>query len=400
MPSLPISSEANDATASDSETSYVPRSPTSPLSPPAELVGQPIDMPQSPPAATGYNSLIVLRYLLSRIEETSQEGEIRATVTNEAQAACHNRIDELESLVVRLQIRSEVQAIRSQRSQMTNQTPQNENRREMTAALTEQVWILRDLLVQLRASTEPTPQEPNTTTNARAPAFEHTNRRRNNRNPERRSQGDGARILYIGGGPPPNAPSTAQQQLYCKYHRCAGHETTECRQLKELLLAKYHKGEIAIRNDDPPGSSTPNLWNLRQQHRRENPGPNERGKKRNRENELDAPPYLRRRINIIMGGLASCNDSVRSILAHQRRGDIANRWNAWNRKETKTFGAPTMNGDTMTFDDADAEGVNFPHNDPLVIEVMVADCEVSRVLVDTGSSVNLIFRETLQKMEL
>ncbi|KAF2610119.1 hypothetical protein F2Q70_00011364 [Brassica cretica] len=232
MPSLPISSEADDATASDSETSYVPRSPTSPLSPPAELVGQPIDMPQSPPAATGYNSLIVLRYLLSRIEETSQEGEIRAAVTNEAQAACHNRIDELESLVVRLQIRSE-----------------------------------------LRASTEPTPQEPDTTTNARAPASEHTNRRWNNRNPERRSQGDGARILYIGGGPPPNAPSTAQQQLYCKYYRCEGHETTECRQLKELQLAKYHKGEIAIRNDDPPGPSTPNLWNLRQQHRRENPGP-------------------------------------------------------------------------------------------------------------------------------
>lgn len=31
---------------------------------------------------------------------------------------------------------------------------------------------------------------------------------------------------------------------------------------------------------------------------------------------------------------------------------------------------------------------------------MIADCEVSRVLIDTGSSVNLIFQETLQKMEL
>lgn len=74
-----------------------------------------------------------------------------------------------------------------------------------------------------------------------------------------------------------------------------------------------------------------------------------------------------------MGGLATCNDSVRSIWAYQRRGDITNRWSAWNRKETKTFGAPTANNDTMIFEDADADGVNFPHIDPLII---VADCEV------------------------
>lgn len=123
MPSLPSSSEEGEATASDLETSYVPRSPTSPLSPSAELVGQPISMPRSSPATTGYNSSTVLRYLLNRIEEMGQEGEIRAAVINEAHAACHNRIDELERLVARLQIRSEVQAIRIQRSQTTNQTP-------------------------------------------------------------------------------------------------------------------------------------------------------------------------------------------------------------------------------------------------------------------------------------
>ncbi|XP_013639626.1 PREDICTED: uncharacterized protein LOC106344874 [Brassica oleracea var. oleracea] len=101
-----------------------------------------------------------------------------------------------------------------------------------------------------------------------------------------------------------------------------------------------------------------------------------------------------------MGGLTSCNDSVRSIRAHQRRGDITNRLNVWSQKETKTFGAPITSDDTTTFTDADAEGVNFPHNDPLVVEIMVADCEVPRILVDTGSSVNLIFQENLQKMEL
>lgn len=42
----------------------------------------------------------------------SQVGETRAAVLNEAQAACNNQIDELKHLVARLQVRSEVQAIR------------------------------------------------------------------------------------------------------------------------------------------------------------------------------------------------------------------------------------------------------------------------------------------------
>lgn len=55
----------------------------------------------------------MLRYLLNRLEEMSQEEETRAAVLNEVQAVCNNRIDELEHLVARLQIRSEVQAIKN-----------------------------------------------------------------------------------------------------------------------------------------------------------------------------------------------------------------------------------------------------------------------------------------------
>lgn len=283
---------------------------------------------------------------------------------------------------------------------MTNIPPANELRQEMTAALTDQVQILRDLLVQLRALTRSTLRAPDVTAEENTPTTERTNKRRNIRNPERRNQGNRARILYIGGGPSPSILTVAQQQSYCQYHRCAGHETTCCRQLKDVLFGKYQRGEISVQNYNPSGFNTLNLWNLRQQLRQENPRVSERGRKRNRENEPDSPPCFQRRINVIMGGLTSCNDSVRSIRAHQRRGDITNRWNVWSRKEIKTFGIPTANDDATTFTDTDAEGISFPHNDPLVIEIMVADCEVSRVLVDTRSWVNLIFQETLQKMEL
>ena len=42
----------------------------------------------------------------------------------------------------------------------------------------------------------------------------------------------------------------------------------------------------------------------------------------------------------------------------------------------------------------------MPHNDCLLVEVDISDCEVTKVLVDTGSSVDLIFKNTLEKMKL
>ena len=44
---------------------------------------------------------------------------------------------------------------------------------------------------------------------------------------------------------------------------------------------------------------------------------------------------------------------------------------------------------TITFDDS--EGVKFPHSDALVISANITEVEVQRVLVDIGSSVDLLF---------
>lgn len=88
-----------------------------------------------------------------------------------------------------------------------------------------------------------------------------------------------------------------------------------------------------------------------------------------------------------------CQISLRTSEKRRRH----NRWNAWARKDPQIFGTPPLKDDIVSFEASDADGVNFPHNDPLVVEVMIADCKVSRVMVDTKSLVNLIFRDTLQK---
>ena len=53
---------------------------------------------------------------------------------------------------------------------------------------------------------------------------------------------------------------------------------------------------------------------------------------------------------------------------------------------------------TITFLNSDMEGFQHPHDDPLVIRAVVAKKIVHRVLVDNGSSTDIIFASTFDKM--
>ena len=53
---------------------------------------------------------------------------------------------------------------------------------------------------------------------------------------------------------------------------------------------------------------------------------------------------------------------------------------------------------TITFSDTDLEGYQHPHDEPLVIRVVVANKTIQRVLIDNGSSANIIFTSAFDKM--
>ena len=53
---------------------------------------------------------------------------------------------------------------------------------------------------------------------------------------------------------------------------------------------------------------------------------------------------------------------------------------------------------TITFSDADLEGCQYPHDDPLVIRVVVANKIVHKVLINNGSSSDIIFTSAFDKM--
>ena len=52
----------------------------------------------------------------------------------------------------------------------------------------------------------------------------------------------------------------------------------------------------------------------------------------------------------------------------------------------------------ITFSDSDLEGFQHPHDDPLVIRVVVANKTIHRVLVENGSSADIIFASAFDKM--
>ena len=54
----------------------------------------------------------------------------------------------------------------------------------------------------------------------------------------------------------------------------------------------------------------------------------------------------------------------------------------------------------ITFSNLDLEGCQHPHDDPLVIRAVVANKTVHRVLVDNGSSVDIIFASAFDKMDI
>ncbi|XP_075652698.1 uncharacterized protein LOC142623182 [Castanea sativa] len=54
----------------------------------------------------------------------------------------------------------------------------------------------------------------------------------------------------------------------------------------------------------------------------------------------------------------------------------------------------------MSFNEEDVRGVKQPHNDPLVIILMIEGFNTKRILMDNGSSVDIIYLPAFQQLKL
>jgi len=60
--------------------------------------------------------------------------------------------------------------------------------------------------------------------------------------------------------------------------------------------------------------------------------------------------------------------------------------------------SPPTPSRSISFSDSDTMAVYFPHNDALIVTMIIVNCRVCKVLVDGGNSVNIMYGVTLDRM--
>ncbi|XP_074310521.1 uncharacterized protein LOC141646549 [Silene latifolia] len=151
----------------------------------------------------------------------------------------------------------------------------------------------------------------------------------------------------------------------CEFHDSNTHDTDECHSLRKEVKFHYNQGNLD--HLLPRGITRVNSAD------QVLPSP---------------PPQCTRTVNVITGGSELCGLTYSAAKRHATRTkrDIPENSCRINRQ----------NLPSVTFDETDAGSALEQHHDALIITLPIENCELRKILVDTGSSVNLIMLETLK----
>ncbi|KAJ9557837.1 hypothetical protein OSB04_012451 [Centaurea solstitialis] len=152
------------------------------------------------------------------------------------------------------------------------------------------------------------------------------------------------------------------QNRWCDFHEDHGHTTDECISLKKEI--SYLKSKGHLKDFIPEEQGRP------------------------------ASPVHTKDVNCITGGSEVCGLTYSAAKRHARDGPnerpIPDEVKSKAEKELDTM--------TITFDKDDTQGVHHKHHDALVIQLTIGNCSTKRILIDGGSSANVIFADTLKVM--
>ena len=178
-------------------------------------------------------------------------------------------------------------------------------------------------------------------------------------------------------------PTVRDNAKYCEFHRNYGHRTDDCIQLNREIEYLIRHGYLRrfISPENQPQNQAQNQA-LAQQ-----PPPPPRQTTTQHQQPLGE-------IHVISGGFAGGGESSSARKAHLcsiRLAEIG---------EIQAVSKLSRLDTSITFSDSDLEGCQHPHNDPLVVRAIVANKTVHQVLVDNGSSADIIFASAFDKMSI
>ncbi|XP_070052967.1 uncharacterized protein [Nicotiana tomentosiformis] len=159
--------------------------------------------------------------------------------------------------------------------------------------------------------------------------------------------------------------SQRDTNLWCEYHRTNGHRTWDCRHLREEVATLLKNGHLREFLSDRAANSYG--------RNRDNAKPSKAGE--------DSPCQT---INMVFGG-----NEINGVT-----------FSAAKKMKVSITHIKRFREDDITFTGEDTDELLLPHNDTLVISLNVLDFKIKRVLVDQGSSANIIQLRVLEQAKL
>ncbi|XP_011076537.1 uncharacterized protein LOC105160757 [Sesamum indicum] len=176
-----------------------------------------------------------------------------------------------------------------------------------------------------------------------------------------------------------DTPTKKNTHEYCRFHKDKGHNTEDCYQLRDEIERLVRQGYFKHLIDRRAEAGDCSKSRSHERHQKD-----EAGKSTARDN-----PPTKGIIHTISGGLTN-RDSMRSR-------------KKYTKESRSRYGQQVMHvekQENIVFGDEDMSSGAPDQNDPMVIKMDIANYQIHKVLIDNGSSIDIIFSDVLRKMDL
>ncbi|XP_065622798.1 uncharacterized protein LOC111985693 [Quercus suber] len=168
-------------------------------------------------------------------------------------------------------------------------------------------------------------------------------------------------------------PNKRSKDKNCRFHRDHGHDTADCYDLKQQIEALIRQEKL---------QKFVNKERTDQQHQEQPP---------RQENKCPRQPIGD--IRMIVGGTATMGSSKKARKAYLRM--VHNIQLTGSVPKIARIESPIVG-----FSEEDARRLHHPHDDALVVTLRVGDFNMHRVLIDNGSSADILYYPAFQQMRI